>query len=41
MKKGNIKDEEFKNTKFLSTNKTIYALIMLIVFYIILKIMGY
>ena len=41
MKQGDIKDEEFKKTKFISSKYAIYALIVIIILYIILKIIGY
>ena len=41
MKNGNVKDEEFKQSHFLSTKTAIYALIIIVILYIILKQMGY
>ena len=41
MKKGNVKDKEFKKTKFLSSKSAIIVLIIIIILYIILKICGY
>lgn len=41
MKKGNIKDEEFKNNKLLQSKTILYTLIILIISFVILKIMGY
>ncbi len=41
MRQGDIKDEEFKKTKFISSKYAIYALIVIIILYIILKIIGY
>ena len=40
MKKG-IEDSEFKQNKFLSSKYAIYALIIIIILYVILKIIGY
>ncbi|MBR6023692.1 MAG: tetratricopeptide repeat protein [Methanobrevibacter sp.] len=41
MKKGNVKDEEFKKTRFLSARTSIILLIIIFIIYSILKIMGY
>lgn len=41
MKHGDVKDEEFKKTKFISSKYAIYALIVILILYILLKIWGY
>lgn len=41
MRHGDIEDKHFKQTKFLSSKYAIYALIIIILLYIILKIFGY
>ncbi len=41
MKKGEVEDKEFKQTKFLSAKYAIVALIIIIIFYLILKMNGY
>ena len=41
MKTGNVKDEEFKKTKFLSAKTSIIILIIIFILYLILKIIGY
>ena len=41
MKTGSVKDEEFKQTRFLSTKTAIILLIIIFILYIILKIMGF
>lgn len=41
MRHDDIEDKEFKKTKFISSKYAIYALIIIIILYIILKIFGY
>ncbi len=41
MKKGEVKDEEFKQTRFFSARTSLILLAMIIILYIILKIVGY
>ena len=41
MKKGEVKDEEFKQTRFFSARTSLILLAMIIILYIILKIAGY
>ena len=41
MKKGNVEDKEFKKTKFVSSKTAIYALLIIIILYIILRFMGF
>ena len=41
MKMGNVKDEEFKKTKFLSAKTSIILLIIIFIMYLILKMIGY
>lgn len=41
MRLGDIEDKEFKQTKFISSKYAIYALIIILIFYIILKMIGY
>ena len=41
MKKGNVKDEEFKKTKFFSAKTSIYILIIILILYVILRMRGY
>ena len=41
MKQGDVEDQEFKKTKFISSKYAIYALIIIMILYIILKIFGY
>ena len=41
LKKGDVKDEEFKKTKFFSTKTSLMILAVILVLYFILKYMGY
>ena len=41
MRHDDIEDKEFKKTKFISSKYAIYALIVIIILYAILKIFGY
>lgn len=41
MKKGDVEDKEFKQTKFLSTKYALIALGVIVILYFILKAMGY
>lgn len=41
MRQGDVKDEEFKKTRFISSKYAIYALIVILILYVILKIFGY
>ena len=41
MKKGKIKDKEFRQTRFFSTRTSLIILTIIIILYIILKIVGY
>ena len=41
MKMGNVKDEEFKKTKFLSAKTSLILLIIIFIMYLILKMIGY
>ncbi|MBQ9161166.1 MAG: tetratricopeptide repeat protein [Methanobrevibacter sp.] len=41
MKKGNVKDKEFKKTRFFSARTSIIILIIIIILYIILRMNGY
>ena len=41
MKSGDVKDQEFRQSHFLSTKSAVYVLIIIIILYIILKLMGY
>ena len=41
MRHDDIEDKEFKKTKFISSKYAIYALIIILILYIILKIFGY
>ncbi len=41
LKKGDVKDEEFKKTKFFSTKTSLIILAVILVLYFILKYMGY
>ena len=41
MKKDNVKDEEFKKTKFFSAKTSIYILIIILILYVILRMRGY
>ncbi len=41
MKKGEVKDEEFRQTRFFSARTSIIILIIIMIFYVILKILGY
>ena len=41
MKKGDVKDKEFRQSHFLSSKHAIYVLIVIIILYIILRLMGY
>lgn len=41
MKKGDVKDKEFKQGHFLSSKTAIYILIVIFILYIILRLMGY
>lgn len=41
MKKGDVKDKEFKKTHFLSSKTAIYVLIVIFVLYLVLRLLGY
>ena len=41
LKKGEVKDEEFRKTRFFSTRTSIILLIIILIFYIILRYFGY
>ena len=41
LKSGDVKDKEFRKTRFLSARHAIYALIVIFILYIILKMNGY
>ena len=41
MRHGNVEDGEFEKTKFLSSKYAIYALIIILILYILLKMLGY
>ena len=41
LKKGDVKDEEFKKTKFFSTKTSLMILAVILIMYVILKYMGY
>ena len=41
MKKGEVKDEEFRKTRFFSARTSIMILIVILVFYVILRYLGY
>lgn len=41
MKKGEVEDRQFRQTKFLSVKHAVYILIVIIILYIILKLFGY
>ena len=41
LKKGDVKDEEFKKTKFFSTKTSLMILAVILILYVILKYMGY
>ena len=41
IKKSNVKDEEFKKTRFLSIKTSITILIVILIFYVILRYLGY
>ena len=41
MKKGEVKDEEFRKTRFFSARTSILILILIIVLYAILRMKGY
>ena len=41
LKKGEVKDEEFKKTKFFSTKTSLMILAVILILYVILKYMGY
>lgn len=41
LKRGDVKDLEFKKTRFLSTKNALIILIIILIFYVILKILGY
>lgn len=41
MKKGDVKDKEFKKTHFLSSKTAIYVLVVIIILYVILRLLGY
>jgi tetratricopeptide (TPR) repeat protein len=41
IKKGEVKDEEFRKTRFFSTRTSIILLLIILVFYVILRYMGY
>ena len=41
MKTGEVKDEEFRQTKFLSAKTSIIILIIILILYVILKMIGY
>ena len=41
MKLGHVKDEKFKQSRFLSTRTAICALIVIVILYFILRLMGY
>ena len=41
MKSGDVKDQEFRQSHFLSTKSAVYVLIIIIILYVILKLMGY
>ena len=41
MKQGNVKDEQFKSTRFFSARTSIIILIVIMIFYVILRMMGY
>lgn len=41
MKKGDVKDKEFKQTHFLSSKTAIYVLVVIIILYVILRLLGY
>lgn len=41
MRHGDVEDKEFKQTKFISSKYAIYALIIILILYVLLKILGY
>ena len=41
LKLGDVKDQEFKKTKFLKSKVAIISLIIIFILYIILKMLGY
>ena len=41
MKKGNVKDQEFRKTRFFSARTSIIILIIILILYVILRIRGY
>ncbi len=41
LKKGEVKDEEFKKTKFFSTKTSLMILAVILILYVVLKYMGY
>ena len=41
MKKGEVKDEEFRKTRFFSTRTSLIILFIILIFYVILKLVGY
>ena len=41
MKSGDVKDQEFRQSHFLSTKSAVSVLIIIIILYVILKLMGY
>ena len=41
MKKGDVKDKEFKKAQFLSSKTAIYVLVVIIILYVILRVLGY
>lgn len=41
MRQGDLEDKEFKKTKFISSKYAIYALIIIIIIYILLKVTGH
>ena len=41
LKKGNVKDKEFRKTRLLSTRTSIILLIIILILYVILKLLGY
>lgn len=41
IKKGEVKDEEFRKTRFFSTRTSIILLIIILIFYVILRYFGY
>ena len=41
LRHGDVEDKEFRETKFISSKYAIYALIIILILYVLLRVMGY